>query len=119
MTGNWGGGAFRGDVQLKFLIQWAACSLEDGIQRMVYCPWDMQASLLEAGLPELLELQEHLTVKKLLSILLDDNNGESYSKTGETTFQFVLEKLKTDEPRLQKKAKKDHDAQSDLGKVGQ
>lgn len=34
-TGNWGCGAFGGDVQLKFLLQWIACSLLK--KKMIYC----------------------------------------------------------------------------------
>lgn len=34
-TGNWGCGVFKGDVQLKFLLQWIACSVS--MKKMVYC----------------------------------------------------------------------------------
>lgn len=29
MTGRWGCGAFRGNAQLKFLIQWVVCSIAE------------------------------------------------------------------------------------------
>lgn len=29
VTGNWGCGAFGGNLQMKFLIQWLACSAAD------------------------------------------------------------------------------------------
>lgn len=37
VTGNWGCGAFAGDLRLKFLIQWLACSLAK--KKMIYCPF--------------------------------------------------------------------------------
>jgi poly(ADP-ribose) glycohydrolase len=37
VTGNWGCGAFRGNLQLKFLIQWIGCSMAE--KRMIYCPY--------------------------------------------------------------------------------
>lgn len=36
-TGNWGCGAFGGNVKIKFLIQWIACSLAK--KEMIYCPY--------------------------------------------------------------------------------
>lgn len=36
-TGNWGCGAFGGDVRMKFIIQWLACSLVG--KTMIYCPF--------------------------------------------------------------------------------
>jgi poly(ADP-ribose) glycohydrolase len=37
VTGNWGCGCFNGDLRLKFLIQWLACSLIG--KKMTYCPF--------------------------------------------------------------------------------
>ena len=37
VTGNWGCGAFKGNLSLKFLIQWIACSMAE--KRMIYCPY--------------------------------------------------------------------------------
>merc|ERR1712048_1341443 len=37
-TGNWGAGAFKGDAQLKTLIQLVAAS-RAGVE-MIYCPFD-------------------------------------------------------------------------------
>ena len=39
-TGNWGCGVFRGDAELKLLIQWVACSLTG--REMHYFPFDRQ-----------------------------------------------------------------------------
>lgn len=33
-TGRWGCGAFRGDIYLKFIIQWIACSIAR--RKMIY-----------------------------------------------------------------------------------
>lgn len=35
MTGNWGCGMFNGDPQLKLLIQWISCTLNN--RKMIYC----------------------------------------------------------------------------------
>lgn len=37
ITGNWGCGAFGGDLRIKFMIQWLACSALG--KEMVYCPF--------------------------------------------------------------------------------
>lgn len=37
MTGNWGCGVFKGDLKLKFLIQWIAASLAG--KKLIYCPY--------------------------------------------------------------------------------
>ena len=37
MTGNWGCGVFNGDIRLKFIIQWIACSLSG--KKMTYVPF--------------------------------------------------------------------------------
>lgn len=38
VTGNWGCGVFKGDIQLKFLIQWLAASLCG--RNLTYLTWD-------------------------------------------------------------------------------
>lgn len=43
VTGNWGCGAFNGDVRTKFLIQWLACSMAK--KTMVYCPFGQKNRL--------------------------------------------------------------------------
>ncbi len=45
VTGNWGCGAFNGDVRLKFLIQWIACSLAK--KHMIYCPFGHRHKIAE------------------------------------------------------------------------
>jgi poly(ADP-ribose) glycohydrolase len=37
ITGNWGCGVFNGDLYLKFIIQWIACSLVN--RKLIYCPF--------------------------------------------------------------------------------
>lgn len=36
-TGNWGCGVFKGDVQLKFVIQWISASIVN--RKLVYYPY--------------------------------------------------------------------------------
>jgi len=43
VTGNWGCGAFSGDIRIKFLIQWIASSLAN--KEMIYCPFGSKALL--------------------------------------------------------------------------
>jgi len=43
ITGNWGCGAFGGNLQLKFLIQWMAASLVG--RELVYCPFGSKSVL--------------------------------------------------------------------------
>ena len=37
VTGNWGCGAFGGEITVKFITQWISCSLAG--KRMLYCPF--------------------------------------------------------------------------------
>lgn len=37
VTGNWGCGAFGGDIKIKLIIQWLACTLVS--KEMIYCPF--------------------------------------------------------------------------------
>ena len=43
MTGNWGCGAFSGNVSLKFMIQWISCSILG--KKMIYCPFGKKDEL--------------------------------------------------------------------------
>ena len=45
VTGNWGCGAFNGDVRIKFMIQWLACSMAR--RKMVYCPFGHRNKIAE------------------------------------------------------------------------
>lgn len=49
-TGFWGCGAFKGDLELKFLIQWIAASWAD--KSMTFSLWDKEASICE-GISEM------------------------------------------------------------------
>ena len=64
-TGNWGCGAFRGDVQLKSLIQWIAAT-EAGCSEVLYC------SLSFPPLNEFSEIKaqlQGLTVGQLVTLM--------------------------------------------------
>jgi poly(ADP-ribose) glycohydrolase len=67
-TGNWGCGAFQGDVELKFLIQWAALSRAG--RTMLYYPFQ-EARIVE-GAPAVVRalLAARLTVGQLARFLL-------------------------------------------------
>jgi poly(ADP-ribose) glycohydrolase len=53
VTGNWGCGAFRGNLTLKFIIQWIACSLVN--KKMIYCPFGSK-KLFDSNMKTLLKL---------------------------------------------------------------
>ncbi|CAE7246205.1 Parg [Symbiodinium sp. CCMP2592] len=91
VTGLWGCGAFGGDSELKFVIQWMSCSLTPSVESMVFCPFDQQRHLTGAGLPELLAtLAGKVKVKTVLECLVDDADYSS----SRNTFRYLLEKLK-------------------------
>lgn len=91
VTGLWGCGAFGGDSELKFVVQWMSCSLTPSVESMVFCPFDQQRHLTGAGLPELLTtLTGKVQVKTVLECLVDDADYSS----SRNTFRYLLEKLK-------------------------
>jgi poly(ADP-ribose) glycohydrolase len=48
VSGNWGCGAFGGHIQLKFMIQWIACTLAR--RELVYCPFGSSQQLADSYL---------------------------------------------------------------------
>lgn len=48
VTGNWGCGAFGGNLRLKFLIQWLACSAVN--KEMIYCPFGSREEIYDEEL---------------------------------------------------------------------
>eukprot|EP01083_Nonionella_stella_P215738 776197_1 len=56
-TGNWGCGAFNGDIQLKFMIQWIAASLL--YRGMAYFPFDDKNAKPVPALIKLVEDSRH------------------------------------------------------------
>eukprot|EP00435_Cladocopium_sp_Y103_P051234 s2172_g15.t2 len=88
VTGLWGCGAFRGEPELKFLIQWISCSMESSIQSMVFCPFDQKQKLIAKGLSRVLEVVGQASVKRVLEILVDARFAKSND-----TFAFVLSQL--------------------------
>eukprot|EP00930_Biecheleria_cincta_P008671 TRINITY_DN110200_c0_g1_i1.p1 TRINITY_DN110200_c0_g1~~TRINITY_DN110200_c0_g1_i1.p1 ORF type:complete len:451 (-),score=70.19 TRINITY_DN110200_c0_g1_i1:114-1466(-) len=55
VTGLWGCGAFRGDAELKCMIQWMCCSLEPSVGKLIFCPFDQHQRLIDSGLVQLIE----------------------------------------------------------------
>ena len=82
-TGNWGCGAFRGDPQLKFLIQWIAASVCG--RPMYYITWEI---------PELQRLSEvhgrlsNRSTGEVVRVLL-----QYRSHRDKSLFEFVLGRL--------------------------
>lgn len=68
-TGKWGCGAFKGDEELKFLIQWVAVS--EASREMIYIT-DSESKIKEFGL--LVKELSHCNTLEILSII------DEYSK---------------------------------------
>jgi poly(ADP-ribose) glycohydrolase len=81
-TGNWGCGIFGGDVELKSLIQWIACSRAGKI--LHYFPWNNEN--IYATFPEIAKIltEKRVTIGDLTSFLLEKNVAGS-------VFSFVRE----------------------------
>jgi len=93
VTGLWGCGAFRGDIELKCIIQWICCSIEPSVEQVIFCPWDQHSYLTQA---DLLQLKEELhgksvPVRQILEYLVD---GEEYL-VSPSTFQYLVEKIQS------------------------
>ena len=69
-TGNWGAGAFRGDGQVKALVQWAAAS-EAGLD-MCYFPFDDETIAAELQPTTEAAMAKGLTVGHLAAFILRD-----------------------------------------------
>lgn len=90
VTGLWGCGAFRGDPELKFVIQWICCSLEPSVAKMVFCPWDQYDALVNAGILDLIQkLADKVSVSKVVALLCEDPDFMQ----ARSTFAYLLEKL--------------------------
>ena len=65
-TGNWGCGAFKGDIALKAMIQWIAGSLNN--KSLIYCAFNRpEANLLKKIVPIL--LSKNYTTNKLVKLI--------------------------------------------------
>ncbi|CAL8092493.1 unnamed protein product [Orchesella dallaii] len=92
-TGNWGCGAFNGDPELKFLIQWMAAS-EVKRSRMFYhtCFNDKQSKELK-DINEFL-IQTEVTVGKLYRCLLSyKEGGKVKSRSRIPIFPYIKDRI--------------------------
>ncbi|CAK0883273.1 unnamed protein product [Prorocentrum cordatum] len=90
VTGLWGCGAFRGDPELKCVIQWICCSLDASVDKMIFCPFDQRECLSHAGLAELVDLLPgRVSAKRVLDLLVED---QDYAWSS-STFRYLLKKL--------------------------
>jgi len=86
ITGLWGCGAFRGDMELKCVLQWMCCSLEPSIDRMVFCPFDQHQQLVKGGFQDLIaKFTGKMRVKQVLDLLEHPDYLQAPS-----TFQYLL-----------------------------
>lgn len=65
VTGNWGCGVFKGDIQLKFLIQWVAAAFAR--RNMRYLTWDKRELM---GLEGWVQFFSGFTSRSMLQALL-------------------------------------------------
>merc|ERR1712157_188568 len=87
VSGMWGCGAFRGDPELKCIIQWMSCSVEPSVQKLIFCPFDQHDQLVRSGLAELIgKLEGKIAVQRVLKLLTEDPD---YLQTS-STFQYLL-----------------------------
>ena len=83
MSGNWGCGAFNGDIRLKFLIQWIACSMAK--KELIYIPFGQKEKLDQRKFIEDLETKQISEVYKMLV------KGGKMVKTGkENIFDLIM-----------------------------
>lgn len=67
-TGNWGCGAFNGDVELKFLIQWVVCSMLN--IEMHYFPFSEQ-KVIDFGIVWAAIAEQQVKCGDIVSMLLE------------------------------------------------
>lgn len=82
VTGRWGCGAFQGDEQLKFLIQWAASTVS--FRNMIFLTWDMKHI---PRLHNIIHLLKNLKVKDVVNAL---NNYRDYNSDDVFTYLFSI-----------------------------
>ena len=93
-TGNWGCGAFGGDVRLKFLIQLMAAS--ENMRDMAYFTFGDKTLVSEAGKIHRLLVKKGVTVGQLYKIILNYCQ-KSGTKSGEELYMDILTKLEKKE----------------------
>ena len=90
VTGNWGCGCFRGDIELKYMIQWICSSIEPSVANIVFCPFDQGDFLKKAGFLDLIKKYEgKVSVNSVLHALAED---PAYMDAS-TTIRYLLLKL--------------------------
>ncbi len=83
VTGNWGCGAFGGEVTVKFITQWISCSLAG--KRMLYCPFG--ASKVIKPSENVLDALSKKKIKEVYEILLEA--GDKMQKGEKNIFKRI------------------------------
>jgi hypothetical protein len=83
-TGNWGSGAFNGNLEYKFLIQWLAISRAH--RTMDYFSFQHEQA---TEIPSVVKKFKHVTVGELTQILIDLKHKFD---VGKTVFNTLMEK---------------------------
>ena len=89
VTGKWGCGVFKGDAQLKFLIQWLVCSCVG--TEMVFVDWGGESSDSEY-LYIVEELRRRKTkTRELRSIISKYEKFKTKEEVDITLFDYILD----------------------------
>lgn len=83
-TGRWGCGAFRGDPQLKFIVQWLACSKAQ--RKMVFYPFGDKSLSAAADLVQYYQKRSIGELFQLVLSFVKDVKGEREEKL----FEYLL-----------------------------
>ncbi|KAL4465057.1 hypothetical protein ABPG72_012240 [Tetrahymena utriculariae] len=89
ITGNWGCGVFKGDPQLKLIIQWLSASL---LSRKVYYASFKENSLL--GCQPVLDLIKNQQINTIYKGLMDFSKSITQDNNKESVFEYFLKLLK-------------------------
>ncbi|CAK4679794.1 unnamed protein product [Aphanomyces euteiches] len=86
-TGNWGCGVFGGDVELKFIIQWLAASINS--RPMAY--YTFKNERLEARLTQFVAACQQTSPQIIVDKLIQDNaRFRQYMKTSTSVFEYLM-----------------------------
>ena len=96
VTGNWGCGIFRGDHQLKFMIQWIAGSLAG--RHIVHCPYGEEKRIFaNVNKEKFMEKIKGKKVEEIYNNLLEACTQKMFYGRNDLieTINFLTEEVKT------------------------
>jgi poly(ADP-ribose) glycohydrolase len=85
VSGNWGCGLFKGNLHLKFLIQWMACALAG--KELVYCPFGSKNKI---KYDRLFDCVKNRSVQEIYELVRNSRKNKSYE---EDIYDYLLREL--------------------------